>query len=111
MLKKLFGDRGEKRAVKYLKKNGYSIIERNYRTFFGEVDIIAVKDGTLIFVEVKTRNTAVFGMGYEAVGAEKQKNIRQSALLYCKKHQKLSLLRFDVISIDKGVITHIENAF
>ena len=65
--KKLFGDAGEKKARAYLKKHGYKILERNYKNPFGEVDIIAEKDGAVVFAEVKTRSSDLFGQPNEAV--------------------------------------------
>jgi putative endonuclease len=62
-------------------------------------------------VEVKSRKDGSFGKGYEAVGRAKQKKIIRTAQAYLNKLQAIPLCRFDVISIDEGVITHIENAF
>ena len=109
--KKSIGDGGEAQAVKYLKKKKYEIVARNLRTKYGEIDIIARKDGVYVFVEVKRRTTDAFGKGFEAVDHRKQEKIRNSALLYCQINNIEALCRFDVISIDSGEITHIENAF
>jgi len=106
-----FGRKGEKKAASYLKKKGYEILDMNYRTKVGEIDIIAGKGDLVVFVEVKARKTDEFGKGYEAVDARKADKIIRSAQFYFAKRQLESPCRFDVISIDGGEITHIENAF
>ena len=72
--KKLLGRAGEIKAAEYLKKNGYKIAEKNYRTHIGEIDIIAEKDGVTVFIEVKTRTDDEFGCGAEAVNAKNARN-------------------------------------
>jgi len=104
------GQSGEKKAEKYLIKNGYEILERNYRCKFGEIDIIASKDGYTVFVEVKTRKNSSFGRGFEAVDTRKQQKLILTAQAYMSSRRETSA-RFDVISIDAGEITHIQNAF
>ena len=70
---KSIGDMGERRAVKFLKKKGYKILETNFKTNFGEIDIIARKGDYICFVEVKTRSSDNFGEPREAVNFHKQK--------------------------------------
>jgi putative endonuclease len=108
---KPFGAEGEAIAVKYLKKKGYQIVERNYRAPVGEIDIIALFQDKLIFVEVKRRSSSRFGKGYEAVTWRKQQQIIKTATYYLKKQGNSRLCRFDIISIDGEEITHIEGAF
>ena len=103
--------KGEDIAVKYLKKKGYEIIERNFHTRYGEIDIIARNDGVLIFVEVKRRSSESFGTASAAVTSTKQKKIIKSAEYYCMMEKIQPLCRFDVIAIDGEELTHIENAF
>ena len=94
------GKKGESAAVSYLKKKGYKIIEQNYRTQAGEIDIIAKKRGTLVFVEVKTRRSRSYGSPKYAVTPKKQKAISKAALYYLKMtHQEKADARFDVVSI------------
>ena len=102
---------GEKRAVNYLKKQGYKIIERNYRTPFGEVDIICKKDDVVAFVEVKTRLTDVFGAPSEAVGRQKQMRYKKCAQFFFAETRHEYLIRFDVIEISKDALNHIISAF
>ena len=115
---KLFGDRGERAAVKYLKKLGFRIVAQQYATPWGELDIVAIDGQVVVFVEVKTRKTIVAGHPFEAVTPEKQSKLTRMALAYLKRHKLLDYsARFDVISIlwpDESrtpEITHIRNAF
>lgn len=108
------GLKGEALAISYLKKKGYKILEKNYRTKFGEIDIIASKDGVVVFIEVKTRSTDAFGAPEESVTRDKQERIKKIALYYLKDLKNLPALRFDVISIElkpEPQIEHIEYAF
>jgi len=109
------GKDGEDLAVNFLKKKGYKIIERNFRTSFGEIDIIA-KDGEIIvFTEVKTRTDETFGHPFEAVHRKKREKMRNVALCFLKMKKRELPSRFDVlsISIDNGEknIEHIIDAF
>ena len=112
-LKRLIGNKGEDKAAKYLKKQGYKIIERNYNLPCGEVDIIAKKDKTLVFVEVKYRtNTDAFGGPIAAVTKAKQTRVINAALSYIKtKKPNYDGLMFDIIAISEDKIEHIQNAF
>ncbi|WP_172633858.1 YraN family protein [Caldisericum exile] len=78
------GKEGEDLATKYLISRGFKILERNFRTPFGEIDIIAVKDGKLHFIEVKTRSSENFGRGAEAVDKRKLSHIVSSINFYLK---------------------------
>ena len=101
-------------AVNYVKKiKKYTIIECNFATKLGEIDIIARdKSGTIIFVEAKYRSTARYGLGREAVDQHKKFKIRNVATQYLRSLGKLDqTIRFDVIDILDDKITYIENAF
>ena len=93
------GQKGEELAVKYLRKKGYKIIKQNYKTKIGEIDIIANDGGTLVFVEVKTRESIAYGMPFEAVNSYKRRKIANVALLYLKKIKEVPPCRFDVVSL------------
>ena len=93
------GDEGEEIAMHYLKRRGYKVIERNHKNRFGEVDIIALHKGTLVFIEVKSRRTDEYGMPFEAVDHRKQEKLKKVALMYLKKLKKEVPARFDVVSI------------
>jgi putative endonuclease len=95
------GQTGEDLAFKLLKKKGYKILERNYKSPLGEIDIIAREGKTLVFVEVKTRLTSDFGTAKGAVGPRKQRKVSMVALDYLKRHSLLEHpARFDVVAID-----------
>jgi len=112
------GKFGEDIASKYLQEKGYKIIERNYRTFLGEIDIISEYKGTIIFVEVKTRRSDRFGYPEEAINLNKQRKIIKNALCYLAKFNLWAKKYcFDVILIsisnhkDVKRLKHIRNAF
>ena len=110
--KKLFGEVGEKQAVKYLKKQKCKILEKNYTTHLGEIDIIC-KDGEYtVFVEVKTRKNNNYGEPSEAVNKFKRQKYFKVATEYLMRKGLLdSPCRFDVIEIENGKINHIKDAF
>jgi putative endonuclease len=105
------GISGEKKAEDYLKSMGYNILTKNYKCKIGEIDLIAEKNGIITFVEVKTRSNEKFGMGFESVTKRKIDKIRKVATIYLLQKNLQKEVRFDVISIDGGKITHIEGAF
>ncbi len=96
------GKIGEDAAVKFLRRRGYEIIERNYRGARYEVDIIAREGGVLSFIEVKTRAPGKSLSGAEAVGREKQRRIAQAAQHYLLTHprEQSSVCRFDVVLLE-----------
>ena len=85
MDKRKLGEIGEDMAADLLRSKGYDILRRNYRSSFGEIDIIAERYGELCFVEVKTRQGFDYGRPCEAVGPEKKKHIRQTAKAYLEE--------------------------
>ncbi len=112
MNKKIKGVVGEDLATNYLVKNKYKIIARNYKCACGEIDIVALDKNTLVFIEVKTRTSQVFGLPREAVNKPKQKHITKSAQYFRQEYNVFSLeMRFDVIEILDEKINHIKNAF
>ncbi len=114
--KKETGNSGEEKACNYLIKNGYSIIQRNYRTRRGEVDIIAEKGNVLVFVEVKTLPNGNAELLSHVLDIRKQKRIIKTAKCFLAIHRQYSndFIRFDVIVNDMPgfpEVYHIENAF
>ncbi len=110
------GKEGEKIAAAYLKKNGYRIIETNFRCAIGEIDIIAREKDELVFLEVKTRRSEDLGFPEQAVGIKKQKKMSQLALWYLQyKNIKNTNSRFDVLAVimlpSGNEIKLIKNAF
>ena len=109
---KIRGDIGEIDAVEFLKKKKFKILQTNFKTKFGEIDIIALDGKTIVFVEVKRRSTLVFGRPIEAVDFRKQKKIKRVAEFYLMlKHKSESDVRFDVMEILDREINYVENAF
>lgn len=110
------GQTGENAAALYLRSKGYDILERNYHSRFGEIDIIACKDETVVFVEVKARGRNSLDTPAAAVDIYKQRKIIKTANFYIIKKQIADTdMRFDVIEIElygaHCKINHIENAF
>ncbi len=108
------GCAAEDAAALFLTEKGYRILERNYRFHRNEIDIIAKDGDYLCFIEVKARSAVKQGYGYQAVNGEKQRRIRKVAEFYLISHQLYNAdipCRFDVISIDCGIMTLMQNAF
>lgn len=111
------GKQGETKAKNYLKRRGYQILECNYRTKAGEIDLIAKEKDCLVFVEVKTRTTEEYGTPAEAVSFYKQQHMIKSARYYLARHGGECECRFDVIEVrmsSKGwfqsaKINHLKN--
>ena len=108
-----FGIIGEKIAQDYLRNKGYEILEINFYTKKGEIDIIAKKDNCIIFVEVKTRTNLKFGTPAMAVNSTKKKHIKFASKIYLALNQlKECEIRFDVIEVlimnGKCEINHLE---
>ncbi len=113
--RKTLGREGEDRAAEFLQKRGYKILDRNYHTRAGEIDIIALHDGAVVFVEVKTRTSDRYGAPELAVNRQKQRRMVRAALGYIK-YKKIHQVpcRFDVVAItgEGGrELELIENAF
>lgn len=118
MEQQTLGQFGEEQAARYLRRRFYTILERNYRCRFGEIDLIARRGGILAFVEVKLRRDDAHGEAREFVTARKQQRILAAAELWLSQHETPLQPRFDVIEVyapagaDGTVqINHIENAF
>jgi putative endonuclease len=114
-LGRLLGDRGEREAARYLRRQGLRVLTRGYRTPRGEIDLIARDGDTLVFVEVKTRRQ---GQPAEAITPAKQERLTLAALHFLKRYNLLEgRSRFDVVAIvwpgqeHVPVIEHIRNAF
>jgi putative endonuclease len=111
------GQRGEDVALTYLQKKGYVVLERNFRSPFGEVDIVARDKDTLVFVEVRTGGRGRIHDPEETVGPRKQLRIGRTALFYMKRHRLEDqwAARFDVVAVEEGEkgleVRHIEDAF
>lgn len=94
------GAYGEEAALGFLKQKGYRVLSRNYKSRFGEIDIIAQDKDTICFVEVKTRSSDKFGLPQEALSGFKQRQIAKAALNFLKENKLLDKkARFDVVSV------------
>ena len=110
--KKVLGKKGEKLVEEYLKKRGCKILKRNYRTPFGEADIIALDKDEIVFVEVKTRTSDKFGLPKEAVTKQKQQTYRKIAQFYWLRTGEEPNARFDVAEVfSNGEIEYFKGAF
>ena len=110
------GKEGEKKAENYLKEQGYVIVCRNWRARRGEIDLIAEKDGTLVFAEVKTLPASTLETVEHVLGGIKQKKIIETAKRFLLENRQYSnsYIRFDVLIVDMPFyppVYHIKNAF
>jgi putative endonuclease len=110
------GRKGEAIAARFLERLGYRIRARNYRCSVGEIDLVAIMEGYLVFVEVKTRTAGKKLHPSLSVTPRKQAKVRQVGEHYCSHHPELTLQpRFDVIAVEVGGeaerVEHIVNAF
>ena len=116
------GRAGEAIACRHLERRGYTVIQRNYRSRYGELDIIARSGDVVAFVEVKARRGRVFGSPLEAIGARKQAQLRRMAAMWLAEHQQDEgigglCFRFDAIAImlderdEAAQLHHLEDAF
>jgi putative endonuclease len=117
MWRRQCGQQGEGLAVDYLRRQGYGIVQQNYRCRSGEIDIIAWDGTTLVFVEVKTKSQPAFGAPQAMVNRGKQKKMVQVAMLYVQQQALYNTpLRFDVVAITlrpgrDPEVTHLPAAF
>ncbi len=116
--RKTLGQRGEDAAARYLRRQGYKILARGDRSGPGELDLVMLDRKTIVFVEVKTRQSADIGRPEEAVDQQKQRRLTRLAVTFLKRHQLLNCpARFDVVAITwpedsrSPTIDHIPNAF
>jgi len=114
------GARGEALALEHLENEGYEALERNYRTRYGEIDLVVRRGATLVFVEVKARRGTGFGEPLEAVTPRKQEQVRLMAEQYLATRgpdfaESFEEMRFDAVGvlIGRGTcgIRHVEDAF
>jgi putative endonuclease len=109
------GQIGENLSAKYLESKGYKIKEQNYKSRYGEIDIIAENDDFLIFVEVKARNKNLKALPREFVDLKKQNKIIKTALIYLSENNLDKQVRFDIVEVydygKENKINHLQNAF
>jgi putative endonuclease len=113
--------KGEQLAARYLRKKRFRILSQNFRTRYGEIDVIACRERLLVFCEVKTRTSSKFGKPVEAITPYKMERLKKLAEIYLARHlkdERITEIRFDVITItfenpklSQVSINHLENAF
>lgn len=109
-----YGHNQEQIALRYLQQHGLKLIEQNYQTRFGEIDLIMLDDKTIVFTEVRARSSASHGNALSSITKQKQQKIIHTATIYLQQHQLLNQVysRFDVVSLDQQLkITWIKSAF
>src|SRR5215468_4901812 len=114
--KQAFGELGERIAERWLRRQGWRVIQRRFRSGHRDIDLVVERDGTVAFVEVKARSGAQFGDPVEAVNWNKQRQLVRSASVWIERHGKPSeTYRFDVVGVlvegDRVRVRHIPNAF
>jgi putative endonuclease len=114
--RQLVGIQGENRAVAELERRGYAVVARRYRTRHGEIDVVARDGETIVFVEVKAKESTEFGSGADAVTARKQRRVISMAVDYLARNRLTSSpCRFDVVAIDgvgdDATLTYYRGAF
>lgn len=106
------GATSEDRAVAHLVRQGYRIVERNYRCKLGELDIVARDGGVLVFVEVRSRRSAEYGSALEAVGWHKRRKVSRVAMAYlAHRKPRFDEARFDVVAITGTELVLIQDAW
>ena len=111
-----FGELGERIAERWLRRSGWRIIQRRFRSGHRDIDLVVERDGTVAFVEVKARRGDRFGQPVEAVNWRKQKELTRSAKVWIDRHGRpFEAYRFDVIGVlvakERVRVRHVENAF
>ncbi len=111
-----FGELGERIAERWLRRRGWRVVQRRFRSGHRDIDLVVERDGTVAFVEVKARKGAEFGGPVQAVNYRKQKELKRSAMVWIDRHgQEAESYRFDVVGVlldgAEVRICHVENAF
>ena len=111
-----FGEEGERVAERWLRRRGWRVLQRRFRNGHRDIDLVAEKDGTVAFVEVKARSGSAFGDPVEAVDWRKQRELARSAAVWIDRHGRPDdSYRFDVIGVlmegNSVRVKHVQNAF
>jgi putative endonuclease len=109
---KALGAYGEERAARWYQAHGYALVARNWRCREGEIDLIAARESTIVFCEVKTRRSDAYGLPVEAVDWRKQRQLRKLAAIWLQQSGlRPARVRFDVASVIGGTVTVFDSAF
>lgn len=111
-----FGEVGEQIAERWLRRQGFRVLQRRYRNGHRDIDLVAERDNTVVFVEVKARRDDRFGGPLEAVNWRKRRELERSAKVWIDRHGKPDeAYRFDVIGVivdgDRVRVRHVQDAF
>ena len=111
-----FGELGERIAERWLRRQGWRVVQRRFRSGHRDIDLVMEREGTVAFVEVKARTGVAFGDPTEAVNWSKQKELARSASVWIERHGRPSeSYRFDVVGVlvegERVRIRHVPNAF
>jgi len=111
-----FGELGERIAERWLRRTGWRVVQRRFRSGHRDIDLVVEREGTIVFVEVKSRKGDRFGHPVEAVNWRKQKELTKSAQVWIDRHGRAEdAYRFDVVGVlmtgDRVRIRHVEDAF
>jgi putative endonuclease len=111
-----FGELGERIAERWLKRQGWRVVQRRFRSGHRDIDLVVEREGTVVFVEVKARRGLAFGDPVEAVNWSKQKELVRSASVWIDRHGRpAESYRFDVVGVlvegDRVRVRHVANAF
>ena len=111
-----FGELGERIAERWLRRTGWRVLQRRFRSGHRDIDLVVEREGTIAFVEVKARRGDRFGQPVEAVNWRKQKELTKSAQVWIDRHGRAEdSYRFDVVGVlmtgDRVRIRHVEHAF
>ena len=111
--RRLLGAAGEEAVAAWYNREGYRVLDRNWRCAAGELDVVAGKGGVVVFCEVKTRSSTAFGVPAEAVTPTKQARLRHLAAQWLAEHRGSGYreVRFDVASVLAGQVEVLEGAF
>jgi putative endonuclease len=114
--KQEFGELGERIAERWLKRRGWRVVQRRFRSGHRDIDLVVEREGTIAFVEVKARRGRQFGDPVEAVNWSKQRELARSASVWIDRHGRpTDSYRFDVVGIlvegDRVRVRHVPNAF
>jgi putative endonuclease len=104
------GQAGEALAVQHLQRLGYAIVATNWRTRYGEIDIVALDRGTVVIVEVRSRRGGGFGTAAESVGPQKRQRLQRMAEAYLQQHAPHADARIDVVTVDGARVEHLVSA-
>lgn len=102
---------GERKAAQWYTDEGYTVLDRNWRTRTGEIDLVVCRDGEIVFCEVKARRSDFMGTAAEAVDWRKQKRLRALAVQWLETHNRRGRIRFDVATVTGTSVGVIRAAF